>query len=71
MDWENALLHCAEEGGSLAEIPNEETQKLLEEEASADEYNEYHFWLGANDYAVVSIYRILIITDIIFYCVKF
>ena len=52
MDWENALLHCAEEGGSLAEIPNEATQKFLEEEASAN-HSEYHFWLGANDYAVV------------------
>ena len=52
MDWENALLHCAEEGGSLAEIPNEATQKFLEEEASTS-HSEYHFWLGANDYAVV------------------
>ena len=60
VDWENALLHCVEfEGASLAEIPNEETQKFLEEEASAN-HDEYHFWLGAHDYTAVSIKRILI-----------
>ena len=58
VDWENALLHCVEfEGGSLAEIPNEETQKFLEEEASAN-HDEYHFWLGAHDYTAVSILKI-------------
>ena len=55
MTWDMAVGHCQELGGYLAEVLNDETQRLLVEQATALGTST-NWWLGATDQASVSFF---------------
>ena len=59
MTWDMAVGHCQELGGYLAEVLNDETQRLLVEQATALGTST-NWWLGATDQASVSFFCILV-----------
>ena len=51
--WDEAVEYCEEEGGYLAEVLNDETQRFLVEQASVLNTST-SWWLGATDQEWVS-----------------
>lgn len=56
MNFEEAIAYCEENGGWLADIPNQESLDFL---ISVNPYSTHTLWIGANDIETVSILKFI------------